>query len=825
MTNISIDRVEAATNKISKYHVRLEFSAGELVHEGEIDDENQMYHLQIFKENRQLAELKRMKDATYGKIPDSGKWDHIEAPEEFPTYLRSAVMMLKKGTITSVEEQDLMLKAGVVLEDIPPLRDPTAFFKSIYKKLNIKNEKFLNKMIELGKSMTISTQFWIRKNDYQISRISTQVAMPNRKSEMVITFTDSTSKIMPIKAEDITTTQRKISSLMLRIPSFGGWPGNAHREWTEKSLDLVRIIDEKTGCKDYSEVYESLIIPFIPWLDPLLTVKDFVKFLMVYGAASEDNEHGFDSFYIDWFGGVDPDPGKKVRDYCHFGGEDKGLEGHWYHKIVRENTPAPYLGERGYYSARDWGYGGDRVKPEHNRMTFTEAITQYNSYTPDGARNAYLVLGHVLHLLQDVGAPDHANLAPHPMSSKTEREAYADVCKLVAAEAAIAGCAACSLFCPLCAASAAIIAASACWLSIDEEEVGYEYLVRELWMTDKKRISDLDNEIKDSQYLLAMVQRDYDSYFKEVSGMSKMIASFGGFISPLGCSYLTLSYDPAGLDPEIDKDDPEERDPYLNLTDQIYPWIICLGAGFIRYFYEIANHPPYVKSVEITRIPARQTADWFSKLGSLKRVYNAYWEDKYDKNGVPRVILREKVHSLDVPLNAHNHAYISIKFGPRILSRGKTMRDLKLTMSPDFDGSTPFDITLRLGEKIDDEIYYWGEFDCPVHPLNKEYSMTMEISGYDESAHLATRDPKGDELQSNPAKIAIVDSNDRSLNFKDYEPGIDKNHSIRINPALNSMRKAAEENGFSDPISLKQISDKLALGKDSNSLQALLNNS
>jgi hypothetical protein len=89
------------------------------------------------------------------------------------------------------------------------------------------------------------------------------------------------------------------------------------------------------------------------------------------------------------------------------------------------------VGDR-YYSARNWGWNA----PGKNGMTFREAIAQYGNGTYKGKQAAYLMLGHIVHLLQDQAMPDHAAGLAHPGSSSTDPEIYDEIplCDLLAAE-------------------------------------------------------------------------------------------------------------------------------------------------------------------------------------------------------------------------------------------------------------------------------------------------------------------------------------------------------------------------------------------------------
>jgi len=64
-----------------------------------------------------------------------------------------------------------------------------------------------------------------------------------------------------------------------------------------------------------------------------------------------------------------------------------------------------------YQSALDWA--NDGMPSGEEKLDWHSAIDGYD-YTPESKLQSYKGLGHVLHLLQDMGQPDHAQVRPHP---------------------------------------------------------------------------------------------------------------------------------------------------------------------------------------------------------------------------------------------------------------------------------------------------------------------------------------------------------------------------------------------------------------------------
>ncbi len=70
-----------------------------------------------------------------------------------------------------------------------------------------------------------------------------------------------------------------------------------------------------------------------------------------------------------------------------------------------------------YISAFEWAKDkmgiGTGLDGKGKELDWKGAIEAYD-YTADAKRDAYEAVGHVLHLLQDMGQPDHVALRPHP---------------------------------------------------------------------------------------------------------------------------------------------------------------------------------------------------------------------------------------------------------------------------------------------------------------------------------------------------------------------------------------------------------------------------
>ena len=599
---------------------------------------------------------------------------------------------------------------------------------------------------------------------------------------------------------------------MFRLPKIAGWCGKNHGTWTQRAIQLIQDTEaEPLEKRKYTEIYDP------DWSSEAFTEQvakakgnpDYEKHHpTVLGSVFEDcsPDEPLPNFYDTWFKS-DPNgnPNTKYyydktgwRDYHHFGGREIGLKHQWYFMFRGSPSSRPKPGDR-YYSARDWGYGGGRLTdPKHNRLTFTEAIRQYHRYSIDGKRTAYLMLGHAVHLLEDVGQPDHAKLVAHPGSSYTELGAYKEYkyCEIIASAGAYVCLEASGWSClfGLCCAGVWGTLFAICRESLSDNKVGYERLITYMdkWSIDKKSVQ------KGIEATNVVHHDAYDDFFSSLSGFS---IGKSDITSPLGCGDVTFPMVPSfvaipGARPFIHVGDQEQVGRFVDITDKIVPRIIGTAAGLIQHFYDIVNYPPYAERVAIVQWEPNETPRGFAFFkqdeNHCKR-YDVKWE--MSLTGQSRA---KNALSPTYPLSPGRTAYFFILFGPTIgmkrdaatgnlmdKVKGRVMAEAKLKLVGTYPGT---------GEKIDDEVqldlayddavgyYYWGSFS-PRNCSLDSYWLTLEISGEDMGAHFAHRQPTGRQLDDNPATVARIDAS-MGPNYpwlpKTYSPGTDKTHKVQI---------------------------------------------
>lgn len=202
----------------------------------------------------------------------------------------------------------------------------------------------------------------------------------------------------------IAATQTTIGPNVRSVVPVFAWGGTTHKvTLTEAAIDMAAAYDYM-GVYQYRELY---------WKT------GFGESIKTGSTDEDDAPNDFYHFY-------DPASGS-------------GLAWRWYFPIralldggsVTEPTSGQFPNAKpgefpnAYIRAR---YGG--AYNIGDELNWYGALKAYD-YTPESKLVAYKRLGHVVHLLEDMAEPDHANLVGHPGSSKSRSEIYQMVGDLV----------------------------------------------------------------------------------------------------------------------------------------------------------------------------------------------------------------------------------------------------------------------------------------------------------------------------------------------------------------------------------------------------------
>jgi len=755
----NVEKAVEANKAIDRYHVRISQPLQGLIQEGEIDESQHgiRFQIQLGKTKLPPALYFRAGDKSYGRHFVSGAWVKITTPAAFPSYFRAAVGLLKTRKIRSAKlEKDVWeieLEGGC----LPPKKDPVRFFKSVLADpLPPDTESLLAKFVEASRDMTATTKIYVAQEDLCIKRLTITTTFCGITNETEYAFKPTTAPLKPVPPDALKASGAEcpLMMLFLEIPSIQGWCLKTHRSWADASLQLIRDNDP---ARRYEELYHdawgshNAEDDVDPRLHPLLI------------GANDEDETSMPDFYGEWFGNR---AGYYIlndyyRDYNHFGGGEEGLA--FDASFLLRGCPTPPVPSLCYCSAKNWsyvGYSPRDINPDGviNRLNFPEAVAQYQRYTYEGRRNAMLILGHVLHLLQDQAMPDHSGRVAHAGSSFTEEQAWETFhlkeifsveAAAIAATAAEPGCMFVLWFVPFldlaCTAAAADaayqLASAVCdaFIAANSSDVGYERLVKDQY--DSSRLGDLNL----SDYLLD----NYDAHFQRA--MEESLRHLGGFSQPLGMGpflglLLTLPapWSMLKINPEIDSSDRPEVNRYMHLTDQLAPIAIGRGASLLMHFYEIVNPPPFVEQITI------------SQGGDQTRAHFE-WTDIKGGGEEESVVRRDKA-SMNFRLYHGVKATIKIKFGPRCVGRSPDGPNVKGTNRKMSEAAVYLDdkrsALVESREENGDWVYSNTFIPAVVNSVEPRRQL-IRVEGRDDSPHRMENGlPNGMGLDNHPESIA-----------------------------------------------------------------------
>ena len=797
-----------ATARMSRYHFRISYSSGH-VFDGEMDTAERIQHYTIAVDERgPLAEIFWNGEAGLGHRLDSDGWFKLSG-RPMVDYLQAAAASLAEGEVVEVRPAGDRTTHVLRANPVGPL-DPATRHELATLDCCGDTTRFLGILDTLAAGARSQAEIRVSNRDQAVRGYAVTITGSQLNLRVEAEFMPIAEQV-PRPPGGVATGPEAVpaNALAITISTLGGWVDiKTHSPWAQRSLDLIQSSDTKG---EYAEIYDPSwsTTSFTETLAMSIgdktyeaTGADWFKIYhpIVLSAYHEDEaDRIMPDFYKKWFKddanyknyqakGTDYYWSSTVfrRDSHHYGAWGDGLEWQWYFKLV-PNMPATIANDR-YYSARDWGYGGNRLgTPPLNRLTFTEAIKQYNQYTLSGKKRAYLMLGHPAHLLQDSGHPDHAAVVPHPASGMTQPEAFErfKYCEFVGAQASLAAAAACSTLlvgagiCALVACPAAYgLAYETCRQAADASLVGYERLVADHWRTTGwfGNTSGVDATIDKAGPLM---QKTYDAFFDDLGTYSKSKLSTYGLSNPVGCSSLTVTIGlsiPAA-NPAIDRYKQSATLSYLKYSDDVLPRIIGSTAGFIQHFYQIVNYPPFVERFAVVQ--------W--EPGATPRGYGTFSDDqddclRYDAtwttSGTARA-LTLSAGTATPKLVTDRPAYVFMRFGPTDIGPIKGGKKMASVVVKATHHSASTTITMKAASD-DEGVYYWGSFE-PTNCTKDNYQLTFEIIASDSAPHLQTRTYPGNEIDSNPATVATADAgSEPTYPWVNYETGADTNHVIWV---------------------------------------------
>ncbi|HEX2712079.1 MAG TPA: hypothetical protein VHM88_07635, partial [Candidatus Acidoferrales bacterium] len=507
---------------------------------------------------------------------------------------------------------------------------------------------------------------------------------------------------------------------------------------------------------------------------------------------------------LDWYRKeiIEGDEGEDVgcRSTNHFFDPQTklGLPANWYtkawmdwiqgHIMSRQSFCGPPKGTR-YMNALDWARDG--MPSGDEKLDWHGAIEAYDY---SGKLRAYEALGHVLHLLQDLGQPDHARNRPHP-------------CNLITVPPTFVG--------------------------------SYEAL----WQTLSSPPSSSPSAPPKAQWRKGSTPQTFKTLDEAFIGLAKISQStehnadrFDGTRQKglpfpdelaLGCradkgindlnawvviqeiqlapsSFMRKAKDSLWLKyelniPAVRTIPPNPSDSryqaYLALGNTLLPIVEEYGAGLLMLFYDIVNFPPYVEEVEIYQ--------------KGQRKYRKTWKDEISGN--PPRVTRRRAEVEGGELEAGVDAELTIRIGPKdedpkqrgtFIRRG--LKSLKVTVVP--EGEKP-----EQGILVD--VHDGGDEKSPKGGVWKGHftpsrSATLRIEATDVNKHF--KDEGGQREQSltpvegksgtqgdldadpsTPARAAWQAPAGDPYPWAGYEAGPDTNKSPAAGPGANRKGYAA----------------------------------
>jgi len=593
-----------------------------------------------------------------------------------------------------------------------------------------------------------------------------------------------------------------LAALCLAPQEAGAWLDKTHVLIVLEALKLLRTTDESNSSSKYEEIYAP----------------NFAARLL-NGASDEDwvpvvlgNERSFRHYY-------DPDSTKELKGVKYY---------HYYYLWGVALGAAVKTPKTGYYEGT-LRWAKLPASLTGNWHNWPGAILAYD-YTVSSKEEAYYRLGHVGHLLGDMADPDHATNVPHPGSSFT----LPDDLELMFGKPLQAKIDASSYSSEMKSALKLLVIQTYILLrnrfTGTYQVTSFERLIEDY--IDFNLVAkyftpeEVAQRIKPSHVALPPAPpisgeniRKYgkiDEYFDTMARTSKAALNSFGVTPPLLLNHLydslynflerekraimkelvksvepVLRSEPIYAIPNLDTSDKAKENRYLRFAWGLIKQSVEMNAGLLELFYDIVNHPPYVQSISIVQEGdkgGRYYDEWSDAKDRRVIVWNAWEWPGAGETGYEVVSSRTRGtggarESSFIP---EDPARIRIVFGPN--------------SDTDKCPIDPNSVLVSVGGeivpgKMTDEMAWEGDFfprELPEGQSEKE--LKVGISARDLRRHYPRSGLPdfGCELDSNP-RTPAKSSHEPPYEWKGYEPGPDRNHSIIVKKAPETKPESREE--------------------------------
>ena len=209
---------------------------------------------------------------------------------------------------------------------------------------------------------------------------------------------------------------------------------------------------------------------------------------------------------------------------------------------------------------------------------------------------------------------------------------------------------------------------------------------------------------------------------------------------------------------------------YELISTIVFPYIIEYSAGFYELYYDIVNHPPFVKNVKVEQL----------ERGTLVTKYYKEWKDTHipkDENAKFRRI-EKRTSNIEEEVN-------------KVVGPGKAVITIEFS-EPVKDVTVNLGNTSLSGSLYDKDENWRGEYIFPEDSSNKGVQ-TLSIKATDKERHYLGEGAELDPDPGTPAKRKcesaatetwphkVIKNASLEYRWEGYEEGgTDKNHRIKL---------------------------------------------
>jgi len=372
--NDLLAELRASATETQSYSYALDMD-GEMSVHAALDRLHNPQRVQLTRKSEpHCAEVFWEQSEGYGRKLDSKNWHQLTGAP-FPDMLDHVILMLEAAEDPTLTETDGGLQVRWSLQDIPIPVEPVAFFSEFFGERTERNVRFLDQIQAAMENVTGRVTVQIDPNAMKLWSARVDIQKDDQQREIFVGFDYDPPEVsaLPETALDAVEPTLPAFMLLLQLPRSGWCQTINHGPWAQASLDLIATKDTEN---EYSTVTNTI------WGAQKFNVKTASAkggtsptpgkhHPIVLGAVFEDYGQLPSNPYTNWF--TDDADYKKnashyarqpyLRDFHHYGGYDKGVENRWYFDFHPGSIPSTTLPGDRYYTARDWGFGGNRIDP------------------------------------------------------------------------------------------------------------------------------------------------------------------------------------------------------------------------------------------------------------------------------------------------------------------------------------------------------------------------------------------------------------------------------------------------------------------------------